>query len=161
MTSPYPVIGLYDWDSEQNTVIANIMLDGLPKFVQIELDTLAYKTLSNKFVMWAAKNTDGTLVFTDHMDRFWQKQPGAVEDSMIQALAEQGSSKRFVVSQNQLYGINKDNQLWSYDLEAAHFELLTAIQEDIDYLTDASDNELLLSFVVAAKKEVVELSVKN
>jgi len=158
---PYAVTDLFHWDSENQTVIANIRVNGEPEFVQVELSSLQYRTINNKSVTWALSSNNGTLVYTDHLGRFWQKQPGAAEDSLIEALSGQSSSKRFVSHNNQLYGINKQNQLWSYGLESAEFKVLVDVSADIDYLTDANHQELLLSFVVAAKKEVVEVSVNN
>jgi hypothetical protein len=64
-----------------------------------------------------------------------------------------------VLKNEQIYGINRNNQLWFYDLQSSAFIILANVPQDVDYLTDIDDNELLVSVVVAAKKEVIELSV--
>ena len=93
------------------------------------------------------------------MDRFWQ--PGPVEDKLIELLNGQGSSKRFVIKDNVIYGINKENRLWSYDLNKATFKVLRELNEDVDYLTDISQTHALIELLIAEKKEVVELTVSE
>lgn len=158
---PYPVNDLFHWDSEKQLAVANILVNGVNKFVEIDLHSQQYKIINNKRVNWAAKSQNGPLVFIDHMERFWQKQNGAIEDKLIEPLAGQGSSKRFVVGNELVYGINKQNQLWSYDLQSNEFKLLADVPKDIDYLNDVHDKELLMSVVIAAKKEVIEISVTD
>lgn len=153
----YPVTRLFHWDSNKRQVIANILVNGIKKFVKIDLNTLGYEIINNKMINWAAKSENSSLIFMDHMGRLWQK--GAVEDKLIEPLLEQGSSKRFVLRSELIYGINSSNQLWSYNLQSGAFKLLADVTKDIDYITDINDNELLVTVVVAAKKEVIELSV--
>ena len=156
----YPVTELFHWDSESQTAAANILVNGVRKFVEIDLGTLQYRRISEKYVNWAAKNNEGVLLFTDHLDRFWLEPPGAAEEMLLEALSEQGSEKRFVINKEMVYGINKQQQLWSYNLESDVFTILSEMQTNVDYLTDVNDEAFLLTFVVAAKKEVVEVSVK-
>lgn len=155
----YPISDLFHWDSEQQLVIANIIEKGIRKFVKINLNTLNYHVINNKSIRWAANSQNDSLIFMDHMNRIWQK--GIVEDKLIDPLAVHGSSKRFVIGDELIYGINKRNQLWSYDLKSEAFYILGDVTKDIDYLTDVKNNELLVSVVVAAKKEVIELSVAD
>lgn len=154
----YPVTTLFHWDSDQQRVIANIRVNGITRFVIIDLKSLEYQVIGSKKVSWAVKSQDNTLIFMDHMDRLWQKQQGAVEDKLIESLEGQGSSKRFLVRDELMYGINKSNQLWSYNLQSDAFNILGDVTSDTTYLTDVNDSELLMTVVVAAKKEVVEFS---
>ncbi|MEM9102378.1 MAG: hypothetical protein AAGB12_08635 [Pseudomonadota bacterium] len=48
--------------------------------------------------------------------------------------------------------------MWSYDLNQQTFSILASVDEDIDYLTDINETQLLTTLKVSAKKEVVELS---
>ena len=157
----YPVIEVFHWDSDNHSVIANILVNGVRKFVEIDLSSGEYRAINDKFVSWAVKATDGSLIFTDHLDRFWQKRQGGVEDVLVEPLSEQGSLKRFVENNGRLFGINKSEQLWAYDLSSDEFNVVTDVPATIDYLTDANHQEILLTFVVAAKKEVVEVAVVN
>jgi DNA-binding winged helix-turn-helix (wHTH) protein/Tol biopolymer transport system component len=156
---PYPVTNLYHWDRNEQQVIANILVNGMRQFVNIDLSNMSYQKQNNKRVKWAATNLTGTLIFMDHMERFWQK--GTIEDKLIEPLSGQGSPKRFVMDSERVYGINKTNQLWSYNIQSKEFNLLQEVTADVDYLTDINHNELLLTLIVAAKKEVIELSLTN
>ncbi len=155
----YPVFSVFHWDSEKQTAIANIVADGTSKFVEIDLNELDYKVINNQRVSWAAKSEHSPIIFTDHLQRFWQR--NGVEDRLIEPLLHQGSLKRFVVMDKLIYGVNKDGQLWSYDLPSGGFSILGDAPKDLDYLTDAKGNELLVTLVIAAKKEVVELAVND
>jgi hypothetical protein len=94
------------------------------------------------------------------MGQFWQ--PGAVEPQQIKALNKQGGkSKSFVIKNNIIYDINDDNQLWSYDLNNDDFKILGEVSDDVDYLTDINQTQLLMTIQVSAKKEVVELSLSE
>jgi DNA-binding winged helix-turn-helix (wHTH) protein/Tol biopolymer transport system component len=153
----YPVTRLFHWDDNKQHVIANILANGVRKFVRIDLNTMEFQIVNHKQVEWAVESQDGSLIFMDRFNRFWQE--GAIEDKLIEPLIGQGSSKHFVVRNGLMYGINKQNRLWVYSLHSGDFTLLSDVTPDIDYLTDINDNELLVTVVIAAKKEVVELAV--
>ena len=57
------------------------------------------------------------------------------------------------------YAINKNNQLWSFDLSTNSFQVLADLGNEVDELTDVNDSHLLMTIQVAAKKEVVELTI--
>ena len=92
------------------------------------------------------------------MGQFWQ--PGPIEAIRIEVLnMHSGDAKSFVLKNNIIYDINKNNQLWSYDLATGAFKILGTLNDGVDYLTDVNQSELLMTIQVAAKKEVVELTV--
>lgn len=154
----YPVLDLFYWDETQQHVIANISIAGLMKFVKIDLKTMDYQLINDKIVNWAVKKPDGPLVFLDHLHRFWQQTP--LEDRLLPQLNDKTKRKaRFVMYQQTIYSIDKQEQLWSYNLETREFATLGNALYQADYLTDASKDELLFTFVIAAKKEIVELEV--
>lgn len=157
---PLPVVDLFHWNQDTQQVIANILVNGSIQFVSIDLDTLDYQLINSRSVMWAAKNRDNTLVFIDHVGRFWQKTD--IEDKLLEPLTGQLAIKqRFVVNDTMIYGINKENRLWRYNIASDDFNIMTELRTNIDYITDIQNDELLVTFVIAAKKEVVELSLKN
>mgnify|MGYP000489136911 CR=1 FL=1 len=155
----HPVTNLFQWDSENNSVLASLRINGIIKFAEIDLNRLEIKAIKDKNIRWAEKSEDGRLIYTDDMNRFWQ--PGVVEDQLIEKLAGQGSDKRFVISNNLIYSINGDNQLWSYDLNSGDFTLIGEVHKDVDYLSDINQNNLLISFVISAKKEVAEIYLQD
>lgn len=155
---PYPIFQLFDWDSSQHIAVANIQVNGEVKFVSIDLNSSQFQIINDKTVTWAAKYQDDSLIFTDHMGRFWHKTQ--IEDKLINSLTGLlGRGQRFVVSNDIVYGVNKASELWSYDLSSDELLIIADLTEDIDYITDIKNNEMLVTFVVAAKKEVIELSL--
>ncbi len=159
-TLQYPVIRLYQWDSENNSTLLLIRINGINKFVEYNLDSSEMLEPTDKFVIWAQKTDDGRLIYKDHLDQFWQ--PGAVEDQKITQLDKLGNkSKSFVLNNNVIYAINKENKLWSYDLNSESLKILGDVDKSVDYLTDVDQSHILMSIQVAAKKEVVELSISE
>ncbi len=156
----HPAIRLYQWDSKNNSALIALRIEGIIKIVEFDLNKSGFREVSDKFVLWTLKSEDGRLILYDHMGQFWQ--PGAVEPQQIKALNKQGGkSKSFVIKNNIIYDINDDNQLWSYDLNNDDFKILGEISDDVDYLTDINQTQLLMTIQVSAKKEVVELSLSE
>jgi len=152
---PHPVEQLFQWNSEDNTALLTTRIKGVLKFVEFNLNNSAFSVITDKKVNWALKSEDGRLIYTDHLDRFWQ--PGPAEDQLIELLDSQGSNKRFVIKHNVVYGINETFQLWSYDLNKGVFETLGNIPNTVDYLSGISQSNILMTVRITAKKEVAEL----
>ncbi|MEX2962171.1 winged helix-turn-helix domain-containing protein [Microbulbifer sp. TYP-18] len=155
----HPVNWLFQWNSEENTALLSMNINGITIFSEADLNHLKFTTVNEKRVYWAQKDQGERLIYMDHMNRFWK--PGPVEDQLIDKLLGQGSEKRFVVESNIIYGINRNNQLWSYNLDTDEFNLIRDMHKDVDYLTDINQENLLITYVVAAKKEVVELFLRK
>lgn len=152
----HPVLKLFQWHSAQNTALVLLGVEGITKLASCDLNTLAFREIKDGSVNWAQKTADGRLIYKDTLNRFWA--PGPAEDQHIEALDGQGKrNEKFLVQGNRIYAINEDHQIWSYDLDTAAFEVLGEVNQDIDYLTDINEDELLMSLKVSAKKEVVEL----
>ncbi|WP_444924198.1 winged helix-turn-helix domain-containing protein [Microbulbifer sp. DLAB2-AF] len=154
-----PVDQLFQWDSIDNSALLSLTIKGVTKFAEVDLDSLEPRFINEKPVSWAQRTKDGRLIYMDHMNRFWQ--PGAAEDQLIEKLVDQGSEKRFVIEDNVIYSINQNDQLWSYNLDTDNFSILKAVHRDIDYLTDVNQGNLMITYVVAAKKEVAELILRK
>lgn len=153
----HPVSRLFHWDSEKHTALANILVQGIEKFVEINLLNFDVRVINDVRVEWAGFSGNGQLFYMDHMGRFWQ--PAAVEDQLISALDGQGSDRRFIIKNNIMYGINDDFQLWSYALSEGIFSIIGNLPDTIDYITDIHQQQLLLTMRIAARKDVVELSL--
>lgn len=157
---PYPIYHLFHWDSDAHHVIANILVNGIVQFARIDLHSMDYQRINHNNVIQASNGENDALIYLDHMDRFWQQ--SAVEDKLIAPLTGKlAKRQRFVLHNKLIYGINKENQLWSYNLAEDTFTLLAEMPKNIDYLSDVNDTELLFSMVIAAKKEVIELSLAD
>ena len=76
-------------------------------------------------------------------------------------LADKLDNRKGYAHDNVIYAINSENELWSYDLNTEVFKILGEVGEDVDYLTDTNQTELLMTVKISAKKEVVELFVSE
>ncbi len=151
----YLVEQLFQWDSEANTVLMNVYIRGILKFVEFNLNNSELRVINDNKVNWALKTEEGRLIYTDLMDRFWQS--GPAEYQLIDALEDQGSKKPFLLKNNVIYGISDKLQLWSYDLNDATFKSLGKTPDEKDYLTDINQTDILLTTMISGKKEVAEL----
>ncbi|MCF6438420.1 winged helix-turn-helix domain-containing protein [Pseudoalteromonas luteoviolacea] len=156
---PMPIEQLFDWDSEQQTALANIRVAGLIQFAQLDLRALTYTILREAPVNWAQYSDNKQIIYTDQLDRFWQT--ATIEDTFIDALITQGSDKRFVFKNSTLYGVNEQFQFWRYNLSNEQFEVLTQLPKTLDYLTDVRGTTALISLRINAKKELAELTISN
>lgn len=155
----HPVIRLFQWDSENKSALLLARVNGILKFVEYDFTSSELREVTDKTVLWALKSEDGRLIYKDNLGQFWQ--PGPAEAQRIKLLDKQGGAKMFVMNGNVIYAINNENQLWSYDLDNETYNVLGMVAEDVDYLTDISQTQLLMTVKVSAKKEVVELSVSE
>lgn len=153
----HPVLRLFQWDSENNSALLLVRINGIVKLVEVDFSNSEIKEISDKVILWALKSEDGRLIYKNKLGQFWQ--PGAAEAQRIERLDGLGGAKSFIIKDNVIYAINSKNQLWSYDLNKETFEVLGDVGEDVDYLTDINQTELLMTVKVSAKKEVVELSI--
>ncbi|MGA4608314.1 winged helix-turn-helix domain-containing protein [Pseudoalteromonas maricaloris] len=156
----YPVLRLYQWKSAKQRALTQIRVKGEMKLAAYDFAQQSFEILTQQPVLWALESEHGKVVYKDRLDQFWQI--GAVEPQRISALNNQGGrGKSFVMRGNGIYGVNEDNQLWSYDLDKTSFTILGEVPTSVDYLTDINDNDVLLINRISAKKEVVELTVAN
>jgi len=156
----HPVVRLFQWDSQNNTALVLVRIKGIIKLAEYDLNNSELREITDKIVLWAHRSESGQLIYKDHLDQFWQ--PGPVEAQPIELLDKQGSrSKSFVMQGNVIYSINGEDQLWSYDLDDQSFEVLGTVAQDIDYVTDINQTQLLMTRQVSAKKEVIELSTSE
>lgn len=155
----HPVIKLFQWDSKNDSALLLVRINGILKFVEVDFSDSEIKEITDKVILWALKSEDGSLIYKDILGQFWQ--PGPAEAQRIELLDNQGGAKIFVINDNVIYAINSENELWSYDLNTEVFKILGEVGEDVDYLTDINQTELLMTVKISAKKEVVELFVSE
>lgn len=151
----HAVVRLFQWNSNANTALLTMRIKGIARLVELNLNNSAISVINDKAINWAQKSATGLLIYKDKMNRFWQ--PGPAEDKRIERLAGQGDPERFIMKDNVIYAINRDNQLWSYDLNQGIFKIIQDMHQDVDYLTDINQTHLLSTRRIFAKKEVVEL----
>lgn len=157
LQSPEPVQQIFHWDNDTNKVIVNMLDKGQSILAEINLSTNEHIKLKDASVLWADKSTSGDIIYLDSDFRIWQFD--FTEDTLIDALVDQSSDKQFIVSGNTIIGVNNDYQLWTLALDTREFKLHNQLPKNVDYLTDFHNNTLLVSYVIAAKKEIVEVKI--
>jgi len=156
----HAVVQLFQWNSEENTALLLVRIKGILTFGEFNLNNSEFSVITDKKVSWALKSEDGRLIYSDHLNRFWQ--PGPAEDQLIESLEGKGRKKqRFKIRENIVYGINEEFQLWSYDLNKDNFKILGNMPKNIDSITDINQTDILLTVRISAKKEVAELSLRE
>ena len=155
----HPVNTLFQWDSINQTALANVIVNGIIKFAEINLTDSKIRIINDKRVKWALKTEDEQIIYTDHMDRFWR--PGAIEDQLIGELQDQGSRMQFVLKNKIIYGINENFELWSYSLNENEFEVIGKMPRTIDNLTDVTKTQILATLRITSRKEVAELFLRE
>lgn len=153
----HPIVKLFSWNSNQQTAIALVQIQGVSKFAELSLSDASVRVINDKRVKWAVLSENGQLIYMDYMEQFWQ--PSSAEDKLIMGLREQGSDKRFIIKDNTIYGINDNNQLWSYTLNNQVFNIIGKLPFNIDYISDINEQSLLFTMRIAARKDLVELTI--
>ncbi|WP_448547634.1 winged helix-turn-helix domain-containing protein [Thalassotalea fusca] len=151
----FPVENLFHWQSESNMALANIRVNGVTKFAEIDLATGVSSIIDDQAANWATRLPNKQIVYTDTMYRFWRE--GVAEFQMLDALEGYGSDKRFVVKHDTLFGINKDNQLWAFSFTGESVNIMSTLPDNIDYLHDVNGEQALISTVQTSRKLVTEI----
>jgi len=151
----HPVVTLFQWHSATNNALVIVRINGLSKFAEIDLKNSQTRIIKDSQVSWALKTEQGQIIYTDQLDRFWQK--GPIEDELIKPLRNQGSDKRFLVKDVNIYGINKNLQFWSYNIESKEINFISTVPDNLDHISDLDDLSLYGVIRVSAKKELAEL----
>lgn len=154
----YGVANLFDWDSEHRTALVEVNVVGVPTFATIDLAKQHVELHSERRVEWAQYTSNNRFIYTDALQRFWLADE--VDDRLLAALNDQGSDKHFIVRDNQVWGINDSLQLWSYSLTSHTLNPVVTVSNQVDYLTDIRHGVGIFTWRVAAKKEVVEVTLR-
>ncbi|GHF94642.1 winged helix-turn-helix domain-containing protein [Thalassotalea marina] len=158
ITTNNPITELLQWDSTQNKALLLSRIKGINKLVEFDLAKASSHIISEQQVKWAKYSDNGQLIFTDQLDRFWQQD--VIEAQLIEALVEQGGDNQgFLIKDNVIYGVNKQFQLWSFNLSNQSFNILAELPKTLVQLSDIDDQQLLFTIHASGKKEVVELQM--
>lgn len=152
----HPIIQLFHWHDKANTALVNISIHGASKLVELDLNTLNYTVIANTKAVWAQKSPEGTIIYSDKRDRFWQY--STLENQLIEPLSSQNLNVKFLLKNNHIYGINKNKELLAYNMATQQLSTQAVLADNIDYITDISESHALFELTISGKKEVVELS---
>lgn len=142
-----------------DTLLLTTDISGSENLVTYQSKTEKLTILAEASVEWAAMSSSGVVVYLDDNRDYWRVESnGPVK---IEQLGSRGGQGRFVMAGNMLYGVDKLNKLWRYDLDIGDYQVLRSLGENISNLSDIKRQRVLVTQVIAAKKEVIELTLGN
>jgi len=151
----FAVVNLFQWQGN-NDLLMNIRQGGQPLLITYNLTSQQITTLVKREIKWALKTEFEQLLYLDSSNSVWIQNNN--KPRAITKLINQFASPRFIFNNGQIYSINKHKNLWSYTLETDAFKELGTMDSYTNFISDIKQSELLLTQVIAAKKEVVVLS---
>jgi len=108
-------------------------------------------------VQWAQKLTDDQLLYISHNKAYIEI---AGETIHLPELTTILARPKFVLKEGKLFGINKKNQLWSYEVTNKKIDILHNVSKPRVSISDTRDDEFLLKFKVNGKKELLEFDIQ-
>jgi len=152
------IIQLLPSTSRQYLLLHTIS-SGQEKLQLYDLQKKELKTLTSSDIRWAVMNKERHVVYRENDGGYWLLKNGLQTE--LSELNNERLKRRFVISGNKLFGLTANNKIWQYDIQTDNLQTLQQAPEEIVYLTDIKNNELLGKKVVAKKKEIIELMVKG
>ena len=150
----FAVERIYQWIDDKN-VLLSVNAPELKQLIVFNIETKAMLKTGLDDVFWAQYAPQGELLYLDVNRRLWKNENA--QTRQILGLDEQLNSKRFVMRNNKLYGVNGQNQLWQFDASSEQFSVLNQLDENVWWVSDIKNEQLLITEFVAAKQEIVEL----
>ena len=148
-----PIYKVLQW-TKKNHLLALSKQDNQSILYQVDMSTLKVTKLVNKDIEWASLTEDNTLVYVDTTKRFWVKKDKTDEIPLLSAHLD---SNIFALENNELFGINKNRELWSYSLSSKSFKVLQQLPDTARYVSDVNNAELLFTQMINYQKELIEL----
>jgi DNA-binding winged helix-turn-helix (wHTH) protein/Tol biopolymer transport system component len=150
----FAVERIYQWIDDKNLLLS-VNDPELKQLIVFNIETKTSLKTGLDNVFWAQYAPQGELLYFDLNRRLWKNENGHTKQ--ILGLDEHFDSKRFIMRQNKLYGVNWKNQLWQFDATSEQFSVLQQLDENVWWVSDIYDEQLLITEFVAAKQEIVEL----
>lgn len=150
----HPIIGVYGW-AENNVILLKSRIAGASILVQynVKIEKVVGKITPK--VNWASISRKGRIVYLDGDNKFWQLITATPE--LIFGLQGKSTNGSFVMNDEIIYSINREGQVWSFDLKNEHYKVIRKINKLVMNISDVKDN-ILLTQAISAKKDVIELS---
>ncbi|GAB3029231.1 winged helix-turn-helix domain-containing protein [Bowmanella dokdonensis] len=156
--SPIAVNVLMPWTNPDYLLVTANQSDKDQLF-SIDVNTGATTDLKLKDVMWAAYTDDNRIIYSDNQKHFWLWSQAKKEP--LTALQGKLYGKRAVLKDGHLYGLDRDNQLWRYELATDKFETIAQVHKDVIYISDVKSDQMLATKFIGGRRELVELSVSD
>ncbi len=153
--SPVAVSILMPWTKPDILLVTDNQTDQQQLF-SIDITTGETTDLQLKNVLWSAYTNDQQIIYADRQTNFWLHSKGRNEP--VTQLTEKLFGDQVLLKNHLLYGINHNNQLWSYDLRTNEFAVIKDVHKNIIYISDIKDQVFLATKFMGGRRELVEYS---
>lgn len=151
----YPVRSVLQWIDKDNLLIEGI-LNSTYQTIRVNLSDFSSESTGLQDVIFAHLLADNSLFYIDSNQQARLKKDAS--NLALPELERHLDSKRFLVKNGQLYGINWQGQLWKYNIQDQRLDILATLHEDIWWVSDVVGDQVLFTTLIASPKEIIELS---
>lgn len=151
---PFKVHNIYQTLDNHNLLLG-IVDNQQMKVIIFNINSRQIQNLYTGAVHWAQLANDNTLFISDHKLQF--KQITNEQELTIQTLEDITAWSDFILRENLLTILDNNQRLWQYDIKSQSKSLLFKLKENVNRISDVDleKKQLLVSQVVAARKEIV------
>ncbi|QBG36202.1 winged helix-turn-helix domain-containing protein [Litorilituus sediminis] len=153
IATEYLVTDILQWPSKDKLLVKAIV-QGEETLMLLDLRSLTLQKHDVDSVVWANILPDGDLVYLAANDKVWLV---GRDSRQLTKLAEQLERPIMTRQDNMLYGINKQQQLWRYDLKNHQFTVLAQLASNARYVSSVQGDKVLITYMNRFSKELVEL----
>ena len=124
------------------------------KLYSIDINTGEVTDVNLANVLWAAYTPDQEIVYLNQQQQVWLNtatQPLASFEAEL-------FSNNLLLIDNQLYGINWQNQFWQLALNTSAFSVVKQLDRNTNYVSDLRGNRALATKFMGGRRELVELT---
>lgn len=152
---PRDIESIMQWVDE-NTLLIGARSDNESQVFRARLNsqlmnvTVEKATSSN--ALWAQQLSNNEMVVLN------ENKEVLLEGKHLVLLDDQVFKTSFIALDNHLWGINQHDQLWNYDIDNAHLDIIRTLDEYSLNLSDVNHQGLLFNHVISTKKELVEFN---
>ncbi|WP_448548592.1 winged helix-turn-helix domain-containing protein [Thalassotalea fusca] len=158
INTPYPVLAVFQWTGS-DSLLVQVRIAGEIALAKFSLASKDLTIVQNLPVKWAQISDSAGLVYLDTLNQFWQHTiSGPI---LINKLLAQVGSNRFILQNDDIWSFNNDGRLWNFHIKQQSFELVGHVNSQVAYFSDLKDSTLLLTQIISAKKDIVELTIQE
>ena len=145
LTIPTPIDGILQWHSKNKLLIS---ARGIFEF---DISGKHLKTLADDKTHWASYTETGQLIMLNTQGQLQI-------DGVVTEYPGEIATRYPVLYQGQLFGLNKQQQLWSYSIDERTFQVLSPLPDKVRYVADYNGKHFLLIEMHQFRKDLVKLS---
>ena len=153
IATEYQIIDILQWPTEKQLLV-KARVRGQETLMLLDIPTATLQKQDVNPLQWANLLPNGDLIYLDANDKIWLQ---GRESHEITKLAKQLERPVLARQGSLLYGINKAQQLWQYNLESQQFTVLAQLANNARYVSSVQGDKVLITYMNRFSKELVEL----